>query len=140
MLQILRRLLVWLTVPVGVLVNVETSNPNPTPKFIVYELTQFLNNAKESFLDNPIAIRVLFDHLSCLLANVRDDNSFLIIKKPLRFSLYKKFFDVAAAAVNIRLRVCEPRASPDSQHSSRSRKTFGNVARNGSVSPARLQQ
>jgi timeless protein len=63
------RLLVWLTLPVGCLVSEDVSVLYATPKYIVHELTQFMYNAKEAFL-NPVVTRTILDHLNSFLVKV----------------------------------------------------------------------
>lgn len=63
-----------MTLPVGCLVsgeNIQQLNETSMSKHFVHELTNFLYVAKETFVLNPLATRSIFEHLNCLLANVK---------------------------------------------------------------------
>jgi hypothetical protein len=64
-----------MTLPVGCLVGgnmaIHQQNSTSESQVFVHELNQFLCNAKETFELNPLATRSIFEHLNCLLANVK---------------------------------------------------------------------
>ncbi|XP_057369817.1 protein timeless-like isoform X2 [Daphnia carinata] len=62
-------LLTWLTVPVSCLIPTNAMPDDISmPKFMVYEFTQFLYNAKDAFLD-PKVTQAVVDQLSFCLTN-----------------------------------------------------------------------
>jgi hypothetical protein len=92
MVKTIYRLLVWLTLPVGCLLRENTALTQDVKQnnYIAHELTQFLHNAKEAFL-NPVVTRTILDHLNIFLAKVFQQ----FFKAGLLVHKYVLFFHVA---------------------------------------------